>query len=95
MARVHPSTLFFLVAGLFHKAISQSGVALNSWAIAGKEPRKYAFQLAAKLGEHSTDPATVLEFLRKIEPQKLVTTANQLLTPEVMTFNELRIKGRE
>ncbi|XP_029035421.1 juvenile hormone esterase-like [Osmia bicornis bicornis] len=82
-ALVHYLTLSPLAEGLFHKAISQSGVAANPWAITSKEPRKYAFQLAAQLGEHSTDPATVLEFLRKVEPQKLVTTAIQIVTPEM------------
>ncbi|KOX67999.1 Acetylcholinesterase [Melipona quadrifasciata] len=67
---------------LFHKAIAQSGVVVNFWASITKEPSKYAFLLAAKLGESSTDPETVVEFLRTIDVQKLVTTALTLLTPQ-------------
>ncbi|CAK9814487.1 Juvenile hormone esterase [Anthophora plagiata] len=80
-ASVHYLTISPLAEGLFHKAIAQSGVATNPWALMNKDPSKYAYQLAAKLGEHSTDPKTVLEFLRKVDAQKLVATENQLLTP--------------
>lgn len=69
--------------GLFHKAIIQSGVALNPWAIISEKPSKYGFQLAAKLGETSTDPETVVEFLRTIDAKKLVDLETKLLTPKV------------
>lgn len=69
--------------GLFHKAILQSGVAINPWASIIKEPSKYAFMLAAKLGESSADPETVVEFLRTIDMQKLVAAELKLITPQV------------
>lgn len=69
--------------GLFHKAIAQSGVAINPWAIITREPSKYAYELAAKLGEESTDPKTVLEFLRTVDAQKLAFTETQLLKSTV------------
>ncbi|CAD1479425.1 unnamed protein product [Heterotrigona itama] len=81
-ASVHYLTISPLSQGLFDKAIIQSGVAVNPWASIIKEPSKYAFQLAAKLGESSTDPETVVEFLRTIDVQKLVATEVKLLTPQ-------------
>lgn len=82
-ASIHYLTISPLSQGLFHKAISQSGVAVNPWAYIRKEPRKYAFQVAAQLGEHSTDPATVLEFFRKVDSKDLVNAEHKLLTPEI------------
>ncbi|XP_026299635.1 bile salt-activated lipase isoform X2 [Apis mellifera] len=76
---VHYLTISPLAQGLFHKAIAQSGVAINPWAIITKEPSKYAYELAAKLGEKSTDPKTVLEFLRTVDAQKLAFTETQIL----------------
>ncbi|KAF3424238.1 LOW QUALITY PROTEIN: hypothetical protein E2986_12278 [Frieseomelitta varia] len=80
-ASVHYLTISPLSQGLFHKAIIQSGAALCPWASI-KEPSKYAFLLAAELGESSTDPETVVEFLRTIDVQKLVATERKLLTPQ-------------
>lgn len=69
---VHYLTISPLAQGLFHRAIMQSGVALNPWAIISEKSSKYAFELAANLGETSTDPETVVEFLRTIDAKKLV-----------------------
>lgn len=82
-ASTHYLAISPLAQGLFDKVISQSGVSVNPWACLKKDPKKYAFQLAAQLGEHSTDPATVLEFLRKVDASKLVNTEHKLLTPEM------------
>lgn len=76
-------SLNLICTGLFHKAIMQSGVAFNPWAIISEKPSKYGFQLAAKLGETSTDPETVVEFLRTIDAKKLVDLETKLLTPKV------------
>lgn len=77
-----------IFTGLFHKAIAQSGVAINPWAILTKEPSKYAYDLAAKLGKESTDPKTVLEFLRTVDAQKLAFTETQLLQSKVSPLNK-------
>lgn len=74
-------------AGLFHKAIAQSGVAINPWAIQTEDPKKFTYMLAAKLGENSTDPKTVLEFLRTIDAKKLVITEMEL-TGEQVSFRQ-------
>ncbi|XP_076767147.1 juvenile hormone esterase [Xylocopa sonorina] len=71
-ASVHYLTLSPLSQGLFHKAISQSGVVSNPWALSTVEPKKYVYQLAAQLGERSTDPKTVVEFLRTVDAQTLI-----------------------
>lgn len=80
--------LYLIFTGLFHKAIAQSGVAINPWAILTKEPSKYAYDLAAKLGKESTDPKTVLEFLRTVDAQKLAFTETQLLQSKVSPLNK-------
>lgn len=77
-----------IFTGLFHKAIAQSGVAINPWAILTKEPSKYAYDLEAKLGKESTDPKTVLEFLRTVDAQKLAFTETQLLQSKVSPLNK-------
>ena len=78
-AAVNYLTISPMAQGLFHKAISQSGVALNPWAHVIKNPSKYAYQLAARLGKETNDPETVVEFLRTVEPLKIVSAENELL----------------
>ncbi|CAL7940611.1 unnamed protein product [Xylocopa violacea] len=80
-ASVHYLTLSPLSQGLFHKAISQSGAVSNPWAANTVEPKKYVYQIAAQLGEHSTDPKTVVEFLRTVDAQKLVVAESKLMEP--------------
>ncbi|OAD58669.1 Esterase E4 [Eufriesea mexicana] len=77
-ASVHLLTLSPMSQGLFHKAIAQSGVAFNPWAIQTEEPKKFTYMLAAKLGMDSTDPQTVINFLRTIDAKKLVITELEL-----------------
>ncbi|XP_043264518.1 juvenile hormone esterase-like [Colletes gigas] len=81
-ASVHYLTISPLARGLFHKAISQSGVATNPWAMAMENPIPRVLKLAAKLGKETTDPETALEFLRTVDALKLVTADNQCLTKE-------------
>ncbi|XP_076168705.1 juvenile hormone esterase [Ptiloglossa arizonensis] len=80
-ASVHFLTISPLARGLFHKAISQSGVAMNPFALIYGEPKQYAFRLAAQLGKETTDPETAVEFLKTIDAQQLVTAGRKLLTP--------------
>lgn len=57
--------------GLFHKAISQSGVCLNEWgySIYGRDR---AFQLGKLLGKETEDPKELLEFLKEVPTSSLV-----------------------
>nr|XP_033334723.1 esterase FE4-like isoform X1 [Megalopta genalis] len=76
-ASVHYLCISPMSQGLFHKAIAQSGVATNPWAISSKNVKDYAVKLAAELGKDITDPVELVEFLRTIEPQKLVDAQQQ------------------
>ncbi|XP_076647596.1 juvenile hormone esterase isoform X2 [Halictus rubicundus] len=79
-ASVHYLCISPMSQGLFHKAISQSGVSTNPWAILTKNVKKHAIDLAAFLGKETTDPQEVVEFLRTIETQKLAEAHQKLLT---------------
>ncbi|XP_015605144.1 esterase FE4 isoform X2 [Cephus cinctus] len=81
-ASVHYLTLSPLADGLFHKAISQSGVAVNPWAKVWANPDEFAYRLSDSLGRKSFDPVTVVEFLRTVDSHKLVKAQQKLLTPE-------------
>lgn len=79
-AIVHYLTMSSMADGLFHKAIAQSGVATNFWASPLVEPRRYAYQLSNMLGFKSFDPKAIVEFLQKIDSEKLVKYQFKLLT---------------
>ncbi|XP_058799383.1 esterase B1-like [Phymastichus coffea] len=80
-ACVHLLCLSPLAKGLFHRAIIQSGVSLNPWVI-HRNPGKRAFELCEKLGCKSKDPATAVQFLRKVNVRQLVKAQNQLLSKD-------------
>ncbi|XP_026668996.1 bile salt-activated lipase-like [Ceratina calcarata] len=82
-ASIHYLTISPLAEGLFHKAIAQSGVAVNPWACTTLEPKLRVYQLAAKLGEHSIVPENVIKFLQTVDPVKLIATEREFLTPMV------------
>lgn len=58
-------------AGLFNKAICQSGVCLNEWSY-NIYPRERSFQLGKLLGKETDNPAELLEFLKSVPAEKLV-----------------------
>lgn len=66
---------------LFHKAICQSGVALNDWVFQ-IDPEVKAVQLAKLLGAKSDDPKEVLEVLMKADYKEITAIANQTMSPE-------------
>lgn len=76
-AAVHYLVLSEKAKGLFQKAISQSGVTLNPWALARKS-REKAFKLGEILGCKTNDDKKLLEFLKKIEPKELVVASNKV-----------------
>lgn len=69
-AAVHYLTLSPQAQGLFHKAISQSGSALNPWAYQ-THPEDVAHQLAKDLGITFTDNADLIRQLREVKPSDL------------------------
>jgi len=82
------------VPGLFHKAISQSGVVTNPWTFTEREPpsTNKGFQLAEKLGKVTTDAKVAYEFLQKIDAKQLRFVEHKnLLTNEVSFFENVII----
>ncbi|KAJ8687538.1 hypothetical protein QAD02_023332 [Eretmocerus hayati] len=65
--------------GLFHKAASQSGSALNPWA-STPHPRQFAFRICKLLGKETEDPWEVVEFLRSIHPLDLAKMQEKMRT---------------
>lgn len=78
-ASVHYLCISPMSQDLFQKAIMQSGVSTNPWAVLTKDVKKYAEDLAADLGKETTDPHELIEFLRTIEPLKLADAQQKLL----------------
>uniref|UniRef100_A0A1B0CQE7 Carboxylesterase type B domain-containing protein n=2 Tax=Lutzomyia longipalpis TaxID=7200 RepID=A0A1B0CQE7_LUTLO len=71
-AAVHYLLLSPSARGLFHKAISQSGSALNPWAFQ-TNPRDVAFQLARDLGFNNIQTTEqLINTLRTVDPMRLV-----------------------
>ncbi|XDV36767.1 hypothetical protein PO909_006493, partial [Leuciscus waleckii] len=60
-----------LAAGLFHRAIIQSGSALSSWAV-NYQPVKYTRLLAEKVGCNVLDTLDMVDCLRKKTARELV-----------------------
>jgi carboxylesterase type B len=64
------------MAGLFHRAISESGTALNAWAWP-KDSLFLARRQAAYVGcDADDDSAGVVECLRKVDGEKLVNSGD-------------------
>lgn len=75
-----------IVTGLFHRAIAQSGSALNPWSFDDPQTaRRKAFRFAETLGCTTTDSYEVLEFLMKVPALRLVEAIELTLTEEVRT----------
>jgi Carboxylesterase type B len=75
-----------LVTGLFHRAIAQSGSALNPWAYEDPHTaRRKAFIFAEALGCKTSDSYEMLEFLMTVPAQRLVEEAELILAEEVRT----------
>ncbi|TGZ32458.1 Carboxylesterase [Temnothorax longispinosus] len=69
--------------GLFHKAISQSGVIRCPWAFTEQQLHsEKGFRLAEKLGKATADPKVAYEFLKTIDAKKLIETERKFLLTE-------------
>jgi carboxylesterase type B len=67
---------FFVTAGLFHRAISQSGTALNAWAWPG-DALFLARRQAAYAGcDPDDDTAGIVECLRKVDGETLINSGD-------------------
>nr|CAD7261329.1 unnamed protein product [Timema shepardi] len=67
--------------GLFHRAISESGSALNPWAYANHTQER-AFRLGSYLGHETEDTQDLLDFLRTLPENNLVKALSNALTDE-------------
>lgn len=72
-----------LSEGLFHRAISESGSALNPWSLGESSPNR-AIRLAHNLGYDGTsnDTEEILDFLKRMPAMRLVDAAPTTLTEE-------------
>jgi carboxylesterase type B len=71
-----------LPTGLFHHAISQSGSAINPWAL-DEKPREKAFILGEVLGCRTNDSNKLVEFLRMVSVRRLVESMDKMKAKEV------------
>ncbi|KAB0796532.1 hypothetical protein PPYR_10593 [Photinus pyralis] len=75
--------------GLFHRAISQSGVTFGTWVFQTK-PREKLRQLANALGLDHTNSATLVSQLQEIPADVLLKTAfNQSITGPYLLYDEV------
>lgn len=77
-AAVHYLVLSPNAQGLFHKAISQSGSALNPWAFQ-QNPARHAYQLARSLGITTTSNEEMIAALRNVDPNDIVAATPSFL----------------
>lgn len=68
-----------LAVNLFHRGISESGSALNPWALA-QNPIERAFTLGRVLGFNTNDTNDLLGFLRTVPPKAIVDATQKTLT---------------
>jgi carboxylesterase type B len=61
----------FYFAGLFHRAIAQSGSSLNPWGF-DRKPRLRAFSFGEALGFKTDDSQKLADFLRTVHPKLLI-----------------------
>ncbi|CAB0030891.1 unnamed protein product [Trichogramma brassicae] len=82
-ASVHYLTLSPLARGLFHKAISQSGVVLNPWAAVPENPKNYAYKLCKMLGKETKNSKEIVEFLQTIPYTELMIAQQKMAEAHV------------
>nr|QCC89027.1 carboxylesterase 12 [Meteorus pulchricornis] len=79
-AAVHYLTISPLAQGLFHKAIMQSGVALNQWAVTIIPPMETIKKLAFILDYNLTDVKAFINYLRTLDPKRLIEADSKIRT---------------
>ncbi|KAK0169506.1 hypothetical protein PV327_011530 [Microctonus hyperodae] len=83
-ASVHYLTLSPLAQGLFHKAIIQSGVALNPWASSPKPLMESVEKLAAVLEKDISNVKEFVNYLRTLDAHCLVEAVEKIRTSKVL-----------
>ncbi|KAK0076649.1 hypothetical protein PV325_005057 [Microctonus aethiopoides] len=67
-------------AGLFHKAIMQSGVALSPWASSSTSPMETVKRLAEVLKKNLSDVKEFINYLRTLDIHQLIKAAEEMET---------------
>ncbi|KAJ8682085.1 hypothetical protein QAD02_017877 [Eretmocerus hayati] len=78
----HIFTLIPATRGLIHKAILQSGNAINSKNLIHGKGITNGFRIASLLGFKSDDPIKVVEFLRSLPAEKLVELQTRIYSKQ-------------
>ncbi|KAL7288910.1 hypothetical protein TKK_0016877 [Trichogramma kaykai] len=81
-AAVHFLTLSPLANGLFHKAIMQSGCALNPWAYRKDDAARFVYKLCEILGHTELDHEGIMRFLRSVPAENLIQAQEKLISKE-------------
>ncbi|KAK0082166.1 hypothetical protein PV326_007309 [Microctonus aethiopoides] len=68
------------MVGLFHKAIIQSGVAINPWASSSEPPMESVKKLAAVLDKDISDVKEFVNYLRTLDVHRLVEAEDKIRT---------------
>lgn len=85
---VHCLTISPLAKGLFHKAISQSGVMTNPWGITERDTSiNNGLRIAEKLGKATSDTEVACKFLKEIDARKLRKTEIELFLSKARRLN--------
>nr|CAD7393015.1 unnamed protein product [Timema cristinae] len=80
-ASIHYQVLSPMSQGLFQRAISESGSALNPWAF-HKNTQPYAFNLGNKLGLNTIDAQELATFLRSQPATNLINNLGGLVSQD-------------
>jgi hypothetical protein len=75
-------------AGIFHRAIAQSGSCLSDWAV-DRKPRLRAFRFGQALGCKTDDSQKLVEYLRAVPARQLVEAVD-----DARKFEEVFIPQR-
>ena len=67
--------------------ICQSSTGFNPGARI-KNPKKYAYQLCTSLGKYTQNSREILDFLKTVEPQRLVQAQEQIRRKIVCKLND-------
>ncbi|CAD6234003.1 GSCOCT00007467001.2-RA-CDS, partial [Cotesia congregata] len=68
----------FVLSGLFHKSIIQSGVATNPWAFTIHSPKEAAVKISSVLGNKTTDTQELIKYLRTVDVIELAKAEHEI-----------------
>nr|CAD7197734.1 unnamed protein product [Timema douglasi] len=87
-ASVNYQILSPLSAGLFTRAISESGSVFNPWSYMS-DPRERAFRMGQALGYTGDDDQALVDFLRTLTADELIAAQGKALSQEIATSMDI------